>query len=488
MGPRRDSSCTPAMSKPRMLRVEFKGEPFDWLDLDDLGDAVQAPDFTHTLRENIAHYFGVPFDCQAIYDEDGVLSTTVDFSRALKSIRPNLRVYDVRAMESHLKESTAQMLAAIASEVIRYQECLRPPQSIYGTEPQAHLQPPLGLGGFMQPLPTASLSTIPALPNTSWSQSQSASMLFGAGTPPVGAPGPGGHPPWGSGSAGTPPVMPPHGPPPPRLQRGSAAQGPGPPEFMPYPPMQPWGAGPMPLLPPTQPIAGAQGPPPMYPSHQQAMSGSRGHGPIPQAAAPGANGRQSLQPQAVAPDGGMPKYLSAALPAPSLQGRPSGPRTSVPDIEVEVTALPAVPPPQLTPGSRPSSVAAPVSQQHDVVLPEPFVLPEPSANSKRQEWQDPYREALDVVEVKLVKDAMQGAQRFGFANVPTKDGLALIISWIDDDGLLGRWNQTHRDKRVNEGDRIVAVNAVSDSVKEMRAQLQSSAITLIVHRRGSASC
>eukprot|EP00913_Durusdinium_trenchii_P005485 g5113.t1 len=69
--------------RPRMLRIEVHGLLHDWFDLDDLGDMVKSSGFNITLRENIARYFGVPVDQQALYDEDGILATTADLRLAL---------------------------------------------------------------------------------------------------------------------------------------------------------------------------------------------------------------------------------------------------------------------------------------------------------------------------------------------------------------------------------------------------------------------
>lgn len=104
-----------------------------------------------------------------------------------------------------------------------------------------------------------------------------------------------------------------------------------------------------------------------------------------------------------------------------------------------------------------------------------------------------YEEAFQSVEVVLSKEPGGGArgpgqQRFGFANVPTRDGRGLIVSWVDEVGLLYRWNRAHPDKAVHEGDRIVAVNSASDEVEAMRAQLQVDTVRMLVHRRNTSSC
>merc|ERR1711865_976206 len=66
-----------------------------------------------------------------------------------------------------------------------------------------------------------------------------------------------------------------------------------------------------------------------------------------------------------------------------------------------------------------------------------------------------------MIEVTLAKEP--GFERFGFANVPTRDNKALIISWVDSAGLLQmRWNRlVDFSQQVVEGYRIVSVNGIS---------------------------
>jgi len=101
-------------------------------------------------------------------------------------------------------------------------------------------------------------------------------------------------------------------------------------------------------------------------------------------------------------------------------------------------------------------------------------------------------EAFQSVEVVLSKEpgrpGTPGQQRYGFANVPTRDGRGLVVSWMDDLGLLCRWNRKHPDKAVSEGDRVVAVNSASDDTEAMRAQLQADTVRMLVHRRNTSSC
>lgn len=102
----------------RVLRVEVNGDVHDWFDVDELGDIVRSPSFEATIRGNIAQYFGVPVEAQAIFDDDGLLTTSVDFSRALQRVSPRLRIYNIALMGPELQEKTMAELSrmAIAAE------------------------------------------------------------------------------------------------------------------------------------------------------------------------------------------------------------------------------------------------------------------------------------------------------------------------------------------------------------------------------------
>jgi len=100
-----------------MLRVEVNGLLHDWFDIEELGDMVKAPGFGTTLRENIARYFGVPVKSQAVYDEDGLLATAADLSRALQRYAPKLYVYNLDDMGAQLRQKTKEQLAKIEGEV-----------------------------------------------------------------------------------------------------------------------------------------------------------------------------------------------------------------------------------------------------------------------------------------------------------------------------------------------------------------------------------
>lgn len=115
---RRDEEC----ERPRMLRIEVHGLLHDWFDLDDLGDMVKSSGFNITLRENIARYFGVPVEQQALYDEDGLLATTADLRRALQRYAPKLYVYNFSEIGRQLHEKTSAQLAIISQQVAEMQK------------------------------------------------------------------------------------------------------------------------------------------------------------------------------------------------------------------------------------------------------------------------------------------------------------------------------------------------------------------------------
>ncbi|CAE7862568.1 SAR1A, partial [Symbiodinium microadriaticum] len=55
----------------------------------EMSDFLRTPAFAKVLRENIARYFHVPVQRQAVYDEDGLLTSNADFRRALQSKSPS---------------------------------------------------------------------------------------------------------------------------------------------------------------------------------------------------------------------------------------------------------------------------------------------------------------------------------------------------------------------------------------------------------------
>eukprot|EP00927_Polykrikos_kofoidii_P044260 TRINITY_DN38275_c0_g1_i1.p1 TRINITY_DN38275_c0_g1~~TRINITY_DN38275_c0_g1_i1.p1 ORF type:complete len:725 (-),score=91.20 TRINITY_DN38275_c0_g1_i1:461-2569(-) len=115
------SETTAVASTPagpgRVLRVEVNGLLHDWFDVAEMGDFVRSSAFASTLRENVARYFGVPVANQAIYDEDGLLTTNADFSRALQRISPMLYIYDLDEMGVELIDRTVEELDLIEQEM-----------------------------------------------------------------------------------------------------------------------------------------------------------------------------------------------------------------------------------------------------------------------------------------------------------------------------------------------------------------------------------
>lgn len=210
-----------------MLRVECQGKPYDWFNLDELQDAVREEAFVHTLRENIVHYFSVPLEYQAIFDEEGLLATPPDFARALQHVRPFFRVFDLRDMPAELKEQTQQKLALYVAEATRVQRtfsaftagvspeisscsCSGPcrPSSPWGRDPRLSMAtpvmngvpatppqaPPLPQYGFAQPQ-IRPMGPLPGAPLFSLSPGP----VMGQMVRPPGPPEPivpGGMPPW----------------------------------------------------------------------------------------------------------------------------------------------------------------------------------------------------------------------------------------------------------------------------------------------------
>lgn len=114
LGSKSMAQLSATVPPPRMLRIEFKNQPYDWFNLEEMGDVVRSDDFANTLRENIVHYFTVPYDCQVIFDEDGLLFAPVDFTRSLQRMQPYFKVFDVREMPSDIREQALQKLAQLS--------------------------------------------------------------------------------------------------------------------------------------------------------------------------------------------------------------------------------------------------------------------------------------------------------------------------------------------------------------------------------------
>lgn len=119
-----DGPCGPSEGGARMLRVEVKGLLHEWFNIDEMSDFIKSPSFADTLRDNISRYFGVAVENQALYDEDGLLTTAADLNRTLQRVSPLLHVYDISEMGPELREKTAEEFAKINAEVESTQRIL----------------------------------------------------------------------------------------------------------------------------------------------------------------------------------------------------------------------------------------------------------------------------------------------------------------------------------------------------------------------------
>lgn len=101
----------------RILRVEVAGMLHDWFCVEEMSDFLRTPAFAKVLRENIARYFHVPVQRQAVYDEDGLLTSNADFRRALQRVSPKIYVYDMQDMAQELRDRTVEELQSLEAEV-----------------------------------------------------------------------------------------------------------------------------------------------------------------------------------------------------------------------------------------------------------------------------------------------------------------------------------------------------------------------------------
>lgn len=349
---------------PRMLRVEFKGQPYDWFSLDDMGEIVRSDDFANTLRENIVHYFAVPYECQVLFDEDGILGAPVDFARSLQRPQPYFKVYDVRELPSELREQAVNKLASIAESVARSQRML----NTYQPQPTRVVTEPIGV-------PSAG----------EFSRNQGTGLV---GTP-RGIPG-------GRPAAWNYPVEP--------VNNYSDNPGTQPTPWKPDVPLEP-----------VRPMENVS----QYRSPYMASSGLSQMGQTSIARG------QTFQAETtnsfgVALDGGQ--IGCTGFGGASLQ----------------------------TGTARNIGTAAGDS-------------------------------SFEVMLTKTKSD-----ERFGFANVPSSDGRSLLVSWIDEGGLLGNWNNYHSTCPVRDGDVIVSVNGVNNDSEAMRQQLGQSHIRMTISGAGSS--
>lgn len=481
----RERSAGPASAQPRMLRIEYKGQPYDWFNLDEMGDIVRTNDFANTLRENITHYFGVPFEHQVIYDEEGILSSMVDFSRALRSVRPWLRVYDTREMAAELKEKTTKQLEEVQAEVMRLQRSLGGfgvgygaaglTQQLYSSPVQNGYSPPRGqrerenalYGGYSPPRGQrdTSLSLADAVKNASEYGSLGGPSQFAAPKPvqPTAFP-------WGGANF---------------MEAYSARNG----------------------------VAPRYGTPPP----QSYQGGSQIPGVIPSQARAGGYGSPWIPPSAQAPQGQRQMYSSSSQPqlpsygaGPAMAtGLPSQPHhaigSSTPPMAQRGIIQNAAAPqdayrqgstPGVAPGNArgadtsarppPGAVAAAALAQPAPASIQHRDKGEAGGYAQREISMSRDQTPRNTFQVVLEKDAT--FQRFGFANVPLPDNRGLVISWVDrsQNGLLEmKWNRMASvDQQVNENDHIISVNGRIEDVDTMRDQLQVPTVHLVIRKAG----
>lgn len=107
---------------PRMLRVEVRGALHEWFDVAEMGESIRAPSFPSAFRSEIARYFGVAAPLQAIFDDDGLLATAADLSRALHHASPKLYVHDATELEPKLRAQIAGYLADLEAAAAELRE------------------------------------------------------------------------------------------------------------------------------------------------------------------------------------------------------------------------------------------------------------------------------------------------------------------------------------------------------------------------------
>lgn len=567
MSPGRDRSPGPPAMAPRMLRIEYKGQPYDWFNLDEMGDIVRTNDFSSTLRENITHYFGVPFEHQAIYDEEGLLSSMVDFARALRSVRPWLRVYDAREMTVDLKEITSKQLAEIHADVVRSQRSLSSsgwgsasgalgqsaadlsassvaqPQKLFSSPDQNGQQESSSsmvdavkkasdlvmdynacVNNIMSGRNAHDLFPTPATQPTTafpWSNpaleayarpQAAASLRFP--TPPPGhrfpTPPPGQN--FSQASVGAWAFRPEHGAPANMMPLGFPAT---PPlnNGQPYSHMGQhqmalggYSGGPL-NLPPASRSSGSTTPPMPFSSHgmQHSVSGpeeawrsalSRGDMAHPSAAPHEVMRQVTPTGSAQLPPGSSADFRAASARVAAMQegttGHPAGAAGhparfgSSADPGLDGAGASGHPGaaghrgPRLGPGAANGATDLPASGREEGLI-GPGAGAHAAAAAAAHASTGQHR-GKGLVEVVLSKSKEPGCERFGFANVPTRENRALAISWVDPSGLLQtQWNRkVDLSKRIMENDVIISVNGVQTSVEAMRAELQKDSVHLVI--------
>merc|ERR1719188_391565 len=121
-------------SSPRRLQVRCGGASYEWIDMAEMKDASQARSLVGILQDNIAYYFGIPVEFQAVYDEEGLLRTVADFCRAFHRARPSIEVLDARELAPEQLEELTRNLSDVN---LKLQQAL---------EEKDHLLASLGMG------------------------------------------------------------------------------------------------------------------------------------------------------------------------------------------------------------------------------------------------------------------------------------------------------------------------------------------------------
>merc|ERR1740121_2036643 len=82
-----------------------------------------------------------------------------------------------------------------------------------------------------------------------------------------------------------------------------------------------------------------------------------------------------------------------------------------------------------------------------------------------------FRSAATEAKMEVVLSKSNGAGEYGFVVVPDQDTTTLVVTWVDETGLLASWNRAHPLTPLKEGDIVEAVNGVSGDAQAMRAEL-----------------
>lgn len=424
-----------------MLRVEYKGQPYDWFNLDDMGALIQSEEFASTLKENINHYFEVGFDDQAVFDEDGLLVAPADFLRSLRHPRPYFRVYSLRQMPQDLKEQTAEKLSILAQEVEKLQQALGSAGAPIGTLTGPVLDP-RPEAASIRSAPQGTLSTMPAsLPA---------------------------EPPWSDVKAACPKCGQPY-------ERENslfcAKCGSLRTEELPRQLDLPAPVGTTTSL--ADRLAGRAASPCTLPSALSAMPLGTG---CPGLALPAVSAATE-QPQGSRYSPCMVQFEAA----PKTVTCPSCGGTNLADSEfcrhcgasLVLTTEPAP--------IRSISFANGKDYAFTTPLLEVTLRKEASGPATTCSCGNVFMPDAEFCrKCGLKRDMVSRPDRFGFANVPGNDGRSLQVTWIDPAGLLARWNSMHPESQVKEGHLIVSVNGISEDVEAMRVQLQMQSIQMSI--------